>query len=64
MSNTAQFRTRTKATLAGEPLGERPKTYQEAREMMLPNSHLIMRYSTQFYRFADSGPNVVQQMPV
>jgi hypothetical protein len=59
MSNTAQFRTRTHAILVGEPIGERPNTYQEARETMLPNSHLILRYSTRFYRFVDHGPNIV-----
>jgi len=37
----------------------RPNTYQEAREMMLPNSHLIVRYSTQFYRFVEGGANLV-----
>jgi hypothetical protein len=35
MSNSAQFRSLTHATLVGQPIGERPNTYQEAREMML-----------------------------
>jgi hypothetical protein len=51
MSNAAQFHQRTAATLVGEPIGERPNSYQEAREMRLPNSQLLVRYSTQYYEF-------------
>jgi hypothetical protein len=60
MSNAAQFRSLTRATLVGEPIGERPNSYQEAREMRLPNSWLMVRYSTQFYHFADTGPNEIR----
>ena len=60
MSNSAQFRTRTRATLLGVPIGERPNSYQEAREMHLPNSWLMVRYSTKYYRFVDAGPNQVR----
>jgi len=28
--------------------------------MLLPNSHLALRYSTKFYRFVDRGENVVR----
>jgi hypothetical protein len=52
MSNAAQFRQRTAAALVGEPIGERPNSYQEAREVRLPNSQLPVRYSTQYYKFA------------
>lgn len=51
MSNAAQFRTQTHALLAGQPIGERPNSYQEANEIRLPNSHLLLRYSTQYYSF-------------
>jgi len=60
MSNSAQFRTRAQAMLIGEPIGERPNSYQEAREMRLPNSWLMVRYSTRFYRFVDKGPNEIR----
>ena len=60
MSNSAQFRTQTKALLVGQAIGERPNTYQEAREMMLPNSHLRVRYSTKFYRFVAAGKNMIE----
>jgi hypothetical protein len=52
MSNAAQFRSQTQAILVGQPIGERPNSYQEARELRLPNSHLVVRVSTRFYEFA------------
>jgi len=59
MSNAAQFRSMTNATLVGLPIGERPNSYQEPKQFTLPNSHLVVRYSTRFYRFADGDVNVV-----
>jgi hypothetical protein len=59
MSNAAQFRTMTRAILVGEPIGERPNTYQEPREFTLPNSRLVVRYSTRFYRFANGPENII-----
>jgi hypothetical protein len=55
MSNSAQFRQRTNAILAGEAIGERPNSYQENRELTLPNSHIVVSYSTRFYRFVPDG---------
>jgi len=60
MSNAAQFRARTRAILVGQTIGEKPNSYQEAREMMLPNSHLTVRYSTKYYQFVEHGPNLVR----
>jgi len=60
MSNAAQFRQRTAALLVGEPIGERPNSYQEAREMRLPNSKLLVRYSTQYYKFAEGNENIIR----
>jgi hypothetical protein len=60
MANAAQFRTRTRAILVGEPIGEKPNSFQEPREVRLPNSHLVVRYSTKYYRFVNHGPNAVQ----
>jgi hypothetical protein len=58
MSNAAHFRERTAAILVGEPIGERPNSYQEKREVTLPNSHLVMTYSTKLYTFvAKEGEN-------
>jgi len=60
MANAAQFRTRTAAVLVGQMIGEKPNSFQEAREMRLPNSHLRVRYSTQYYHFVVQGPNAVR----
>jgi hypothetical protein len=60
MSNAAQFRTRTAAILVGQTVGERPNSYQEVRQMTLPNSRLVVRYSTRYYRFVETGENVIR----
>jgi hypothetical protein len=51
MANAADFRNETNAVLVGEPTGARPNGYQENREFMLPNSHLRVWVSTEFYKF-------------
>jgi hypothetical protein len=53
MANAADFRKETTALLVGEPTGGRPNGYQENREFMLPNSHLRVWVSTEFYKFQD-----------
>lgn len=60
MANAAQFRTWTNALLVGETIGEKPNSWQEPREVRLPNSHLILRHSTKYYRFVDRGQNAVE----
>jgi hypothetical protein len=60
MSNSAHFRAQTAAILVGQPIGEKPNSYQESRRMTLPNSHLVVRYSVRFYKFVDSGENVIR----
>jgi Peptidase family S41 len=59
MSNAAQFRAMTNAMLVGQPIGERPNSYQEPRQFKLPNSHLVVRYSTRYYKFVEGRGNVV-----
>lgn len=59
MNNAAQFRSLTAATLIGETIGEKPNSYQEPRELVLPNSHLVVRYSTRWYEFQPKGPNEI-----
>jgi hypothetical protein len=51
MSNAAQFRNETRATLVGEPPGEMPNGYQEHRSFRLPHSHLVVNYSVRYYKF-------------
>lgn len=59
MNNAAQFRSMTAAMLVGETIGEKPNSYQEPRELVLPNSHLVVRYSTRWYGFQPHGPNEI-----
>jgi hypothetical protein len=49
MTNAADLKIRTNATLVGEPIGERPNSYQEVRFFALPNSHLRAGVSTKYY---------------
>lgn len=60
MANAAHFRARTKAILVGQPIGEKPNSYQEAREMTLPNSRWVARYSVRFYRFTTGDDNCIR----
>jgi hypothetical protein len=59
MNNAAQFQDQTQATLVGQQIGEKPNSYQEPRQFRLPNSHLIVRASSLYYRFRETGPNAV-----
>lgn len=60
MSNSAHFRYQTNAILVGESIGEKPNSYQEAREMTLPNSRWTVRYSVKFYKFVEHGENLIR----
>jgi hypothetical protein len=60
MSNSAHFRQKTAATLVGLPIGEKPNSYQESRVATLPNSHLTLSYSVRFYKFVDTGENMIR----
>lgn len=60
MNNAVQFRGEAQAMLVGEPIGEKPNSYQERDEMTLPHSKLVLGYSTKFYKFqADDAPPLV-----
>lgn len=60
MASACHFRAKTKAILVGQPIGEKPNSYQEARDIVLPNSRWVARYSVKFYRFAGSGENLIR----
>ncbi|MGH9868866.1 MAG: hypothetical protein ACREAA_11965 [Candidatus Polarisedimenticolia bacterium] len=53
MVNAIDFRKETNALLVGEPIGERPNSYSENDEMTLPNSGVVLSYSTRYYKFLD-----------
>ena len=57
MTNAADLRLHTRATLVGEPIGERPNSYQEVRFFSLPNSHLRYGVSTQYYEALPGAGN-------
>jgi hypothetical protein len=60
MNNAIDFRNDAKATLVGLPIGEKPNSYQENDEMTLPESKLVVSYSTKFYNFLpDGAPPIV-----
>ncbi|MFL6278155.1 MAG: S41 family peptidase [Blastocatellia bacterium] len=59
MSNAADFKKDTRAILVGEPTGERPNSYQENDEMKLPNSGIVVSYSTRYYKFLDEDAPAV-----
>jgi hypothetical protein len=53
MVNTIDFKKMTNAIILGEPPGEKPNSYSENDEMTLPNSKLVISYSTRYYKFLD-----------
>lgn len=59
MVNAIDFRKETNAILVGEPIGERPNSYSENDEMTLPNSRLVVSYSTRYYKFLEEDVEAV-----
>jgi hypothetical protein len=51
MVNAIDLRREAKATLVGQPIGERANSYQENDELVLPASRLVVSYSTRWYEF-------------
>lgn len=60
MNNAIDFRKDAHATLVGQPIGEKANSYQESDELILPNSKLVVSYSTRYYKFLpdDASPIV------
>ena len=56
MVNAVDFGARTEALLVGEPIGEKPNSYQEVRHFTLPNSGLTVGVSTKWYEFMPDDP--------
>ena len=53
LKNAIDFRQVARATLVGETIGERPNSYSENDEIVLPNSRLVASYSTKYYKFLE-----------
>jgi hypothetical protein len=60
MVNSIDFKKETNATIVGEPPGEKPNSYSENDEMKLPNSKLVISYSTRYYKFLDEDVEAFQ----
>jgi hypothetical protein len=59
MVNAIDFRSQLAAVLVGEPTGGRPNGYSEAGRFRLPNSHLEVSCSTQYYHFQKEDADAV-----
>jgi len=53
--NAIDLRREFRATLVGEPTGEKPNGYGEVKSLTLPNSKLQLQYSTKFFRLIKDG---------
>jgi hypothetical protein len=48
------------AVLVGQTIGGKPNSHAEVRNMMLPNSHFTVRYSTRYYKFSEGLENAIR----
>lgn len=59
MVNTIDLKNELNAIQVGLPTGARPNSYSEHGEFILPNSHLCISYSTEYYKFANDADTAV-----
>jgi hypothetical protein len=57
--NAIDFRKEMNAIIVGEPTGGRPNGYSEHGDFKLPNSHLVVGYSSRYYKFQDQDTPAV-----
>lgn len=57
--NTIDFRKDMNAIVVGEPTGGRPNGYSEHGEFKLPNSTLVVSYSSRYYKFQEQDTPAV-----
>lgn len=57
--NAIDFRKEMNAVVVGEPTGGRPNGYSEHGDFRLPNSHLLISYSSRYYKFQDQDSPAV-----
>ena len=57
--NTIDFRKEMNAMVVGEPTGGRPNGYSEHGDFKLPNSKLVVSYSSRYYKFQDQDTPAV-----
>ncbi len=54
--NAISLRQQTKATFVGEPTGGKPNHYGQVSSFRLPNSRLLIQYSTRFFTTVTGDP--------
>ncbi len=54
--NAIDFKKRTQALLIGQPTSGKPNHYGEVKRFKLPNSGLMVSYSTKYFRHVDGDP--------
>ena len=59
MVNTLDLKNELNAIQVGLPTGARPNSYSEHGDFMLPNSHLRISYSIEYYKFANEADTAV-----
>ena len=63
--NTWRLQKAFKATVAGEPSAQRPNTYGDVRNFLLPNSKLRVEYCTKYFHIVPGDPeSLAVDMPV
>ncbi len=60
MMNAQHFKTRTKATLAGEPTGGSPNHFGELKTFTLPHSKFMVQYSTKRFQMTNDNATTIE----
>jgi len=60
MMNAQHFKTRTKATLVGEPTGGSPNHFGEVKTFTLPHSKCVVQYSTKKFQMTNDNATTIE----
>lgn len=55
LMNAQHFKSRTKATLVGQPTGGSPNHFGEVKSFTLPHSQCVVNYSTKFFQMTNDN---------
>ncbi len=63
--NAIDLKKKTEAILVGEPTGGKPNHYGEIRSLKLPNTKMVVTYSTKYFTHAkEDTPSLMPDIPV
>jgi len=63
--NAVDLKQKTEAILIGEPTGGKPNHFGEIRFLTLPNTKLVITYSTKYFQHADDDtPSLMPDIPI